>query len=263
MTKSGKHCDKRRNCTFCAISSFVTMFSKSRLLQRRQKASIWGKGLSSRTSDTHVYRRCVFSGRQLATSEELELKKWFLGRDHITKPWITSEKSLDGLIKRIYLWVRVHETQDMQSTYIHVYAGLRKKSLALRCAPSFLNVKLLSSPRIYYGILRNSRMFFVMLKLPVYCLAHLSFAQGELLWSPFVRRPSCVVRRPSTVVRQLLLLSNQWVNWDETSQKASSQWPHQISFNFLGSMQNSGFHGNEMKKTSKFFFSQTGWQIFK
>ena len=45
MTKSGKHCGKRRNCTFCAISSFVTMFSKSRLLHRRQKASIWGKGL--------------------------------------------------------------------------------------------------------------------------------------------------------------------------------------------------------------------------
>ena len=45
MTKSGKHCGKRRNCAFCAISSFVTMFSKSRLLQRRPKASIWGKGL--------------------------------------------------------------------------------------------------------------------------------------------------------------------------------------------------------------------------
>ena len=42
MTKSGKHCGKRRNCTFCAISSFVTMFSKGRL---RQKASTWGKGL--------------------------------------------------------------------------------------------------------------------------------------------------------------------------------------------------------------------------
>ena len=28
MTKSGKHCGKRRNCTFCAISSFVTMFTK-------------------------------------------------------------------------------------------------------------------------------------------------------------------------------------------------------------------------------------------
>ena len=32
MTKSGKHCDKRRNCTFCAISSFITMFSKRCLL---------------------------------------------------------------------------------------------------------------------------------------------------------------------------------------------------------------------------------------
>ena len=34
---------KRRNCTFCAISSFVTMFSKSCLLQSHQKASIWGQ----------------------------------------------------------------------------------------------------------------------------------------------------------------------------------------------------------------------------
>ena len=44
--KVEKHCGKRRNCTFCAISSFVTKFSKSRLLQRRLKASIWGKGLT-------------------------------------------------------------------------------------------------------------------------------------------------------------------------------------------------------------------------
>ena len=43
MTKSQKHCVKRRNCTFCAISPFVTMFSNSRL-----KASIWGKGLMER-----------------------------------------------------------------------------------------------------------------------------------------------------------------------------------------------------------------------
>ena len=35
MTKSGKHFGKRRNCLFWAISSFVTMFSKSCLLQRR------------------------------------------------------------------------------------------------------------------------------------------------------------------------------------------------------------------------------------
>ena len=47
MTKSGKHCGKRRNCSFLAISPFVTMFSNSRLLQRRQKAFIWGKGLTS------------------------------------------------------------------------------------------------------------------------------------------------------------------------------------------------------------------------
>ena len=45
MNKSGKHCGKKRNCSFWAISSFVTMFSKSHLLQKRQKASIWGKGL--------------------------------------------------------------------------------------------------------------------------------------------------------------------------------------------------------------------------
>ena len=39
MTKSGKHCDKRRKSSFRAISSFVTIFSKSCLLQRRQKVS--------------------------------------------------------------------------------------------------------------------------------------------------------------------------------------------------------------------------------
>ena len=42
---SGKHCGKRRYCLFWSISSVVTMFSKSCLLQRRQRASIWGKGL--------------------------------------------------------------------------------------------------------------------------------------------------------------------------------------------------------------------------
>ena len=46
MMKSGKHCVKRRNCLFWAISCFVTMFSKSHLLQRHQKASRWGKGLN-------------------------------------------------------------------------------------------------------------------------------------------------------------------------------------------------------------------------
>ena len=51
MTKSGKHCGKRRNVTFRAISSFVTLFSKSCLLQRCQKASIWGKVLNSNQSE--------------------------------------------------------------------------------------------------------------------------------------------------------------------------------------------------------------------
>ena len=36
-----------RNCSFWAISYFVSMFSKSRLLQRRQKASIWRKRLTT------------------------------------------------------------------------------------------------------------------------------------------------------------------------------------------------------------------------
>ena len=57
IARCGKHCGKRRNCTFCAISSFVTMFSKtsnftfchyvikSRLMHMRQNVSICGKGL--------------------------------------------------------------------------------------------------------------------------------------------------------------------------------------------------------------------------
>ena len=46
LTKSGKHCGKGRNCLFWAISYFVTMFSKSCLLQRCQKESIWGNVLT-------------------------------------------------------------------------------------------------------------------------------------------------------------------------------------------------------------------------
>ena len=36
-----------RNCSHWAISSFVAIFSKSCLLQRRLKASLWGKGLTN------------------------------------------------------------------------------------------------------------------------------------------------------------------------------------------------------------------------
>ena len=67
MTKSGKHCGKRRNCTFCAISSFVTMFSKSRLLQRRQNASIWGKGLKYKLGKWIGVKISVVGGDDIST----------------------------------------------------------------------------------------------------------------------------------------------------------------------------------------------------
>ena len=44
-------------CQIWAISSFVTMFSKSRLLQRRQKVSIWGKGLRPFPQTTNMKRK--------------------------------------------------------------------------------------------------------------------------------------------------------------------------------------------------------------
>ena len=61
MTKSGKHCVKRRNWSFWAISSFVTMFSKRCLLQRCQKASIWGKGLKEKI--TIFLLKSLFRGK--------------------------------------------------------------------------------------------------------------------------------------------------------------------------------------------------------
>ena len=75
MTKSGKHCGKRRNCTFCAISFFVTMFSQSCLLQRRQKASIWGKGLkpSDKSQDVEVYVHVLILSRGPVVMEQFPL----------------------------------------------------------------------------------------------------------------------------------------------------------------------------------------------
>ena len=65
MTKSGKHCGKRRNCSIWAISSFVTMFSKSRLLYRHQNASIWGKGLTAKINVTMLYQSMYQSSKLL------------------------------------------------------------------------------------------------------------------------------------------------------------------------------------------------------
>ena len=50
-------------------------------------------------------------------------------------------------------------------------------------------------------------------------LAHLSKAQSELLWLPYVCRPSCVVRRALSVINFLLkwhLLLNHWAIFHQT-----------------------------------------------
>ena len=62
MTYSGKHCGKRRNCLFWAISSFVTMFLRRCLLQRRQKSFVWGKGLTINLRE-HIYSRWLWKYR--------------------------------------------------------------------------------------------------------------------------------------------------------------------------------------------------------
>ena len=72
-------------------------------------------------------------------------------------------------------------------------------------------------------------------------LAHLSEAQGEVLVSYFVRRPSSV--RPQLFKRLLLLY--YWFNFDETSQEWSLGGPLQKLLKEFHSMQNSGFHGNQ------------------
>ena len=51
---------KGRNCLLRALSSFVTMFSKSLLLQRRQTASVCGKGL--RPSQQMTYENLETKG---------------------------------------------------------------------------------------------------------------------------------------------------------------------------------------------------------
>ena len=76
MTRSGKHCGKRRNCTFFAISSFITMFLNSRLLQRRQKASIWGKGLYKTVTIVNAsYRVYINQFSQQRTFENLKIEE--------------------------------------------------------------------------------------------------------------------------------------------------------------------------------------------
>ena len=68
---------------FCAISSFVTMFSKSCLLQRLQKASIWGKGLNSLKTMGVVLRMWTPIKLTVITSWKM-LIKYSTTRWHVT-----------------------------------------------------------------------------------------------------------------------------------------------------------------------------------
>ena len=53
-------------------------------------------------------------------------------------------------------------------------------------------------------------------------LAHLSYAQDELLWSLFVRRPSvCPSIRPSVNIFKRLLWWSPWANFAQISYRAS------------------------------------------
>ena len=88
MTKSGKHGGKGRNCTCCAISSFGTMFSKRCLLQRRQKASIWGKGLNVWYTQRSYCKLLLFlknSLDQYQTEEGGPKNQWQYHKQYIEK----------------------------------------------------------------------------------------------------------------------------------------------------------------------------------
>ena len=86
-------------------------------------------------------------------------------------------------------------------------------------------------------------------------LAHLSTvtwaqsAHGELLWSPNVRQPSCVVHN---FFKHLLLL-NHWVNLDETWQGCFLGEALPKLVKRLNSTHNSGCHGHQKEKNSKIF----------
>ena len=99
MTKSGKHCGKRRNCTSCAIFSFVTMFSKSCLLQRRQK------GLREWEETAKVYL-------------------------HLTTSWAIQPNRANSFNSFSYLLALFPYTTNLQQTK-NIYWNMYGKSLIL------------------------------------------------------------------------------------------------------------------------------------
>ena len=75
------------------------------------------------------------------------------------------------------------------------------------------------------------------------------------MWSTFVRRSL-------SVVRQYLLLCNQWVNWDETSQKTFWQFPPKFLHFFL-IHEEFLFSCQPKEKIFNNFSSKKGWPISK
>ena len=58
MTKSGKHCAKRKNCSFWAISSFVTMFLKKTSATEASESVYMRERVNKRMPDKETIVRC-------------------------------------------------------------------------------------------------------------------------------------------------------------------------------------------------------------
>ena len=124
MTKSGKHCGKRINCSFWTISSFVTMFSKSRLLQRRQKASIWGKGLTHTTNLQQKLWKTLFKWKNnhwiklktLWQKEKLLILNNFSFCHYIFMRSLLQRRQHMSTVKLV-LWDNSGESQDLAAEH--------------------------------------------------------------------------------------------------------------------------------------------------
>ena len=88
--------------------------------------------------------------------------------------------------------------------------------------------------------------------MPELCLflAHLSSAQGELLWSLF----AC---HPSVNIFKRLLLWSRWANFAQISYGASLRWGNQKLLKWWRFVDQDGCHAHIWWKPLKIFFSRT------
>ena len=80
-------------------------------------------------------------------------------------------------------------------------------------------------------------------------LAHLSYAQDELLWSIFVCRPSVL---PSVNIFKQLLLWSRWANFAQISYGAPLGWGNTRLLKWSWSVDRDGHHADIWKKPLKF-----------